>query len=79
MEEILHRTYWSCLLLTKGDFIEMGINNMGKKNNELVEKLLIQWKKLWHERIDDSLQAEKIAGNAYSSLFIEKGTIIHAS
>lgn len=50
-----------------------------QRNNELVENLLIQWKKLWFERIDDPLQAEKIANNTYSSLFIEKGTIIHAS
>ena len=34
---------------------------------------------MWHERINDPQQAEKIANNTYSSLFIEKGTIIHAS
>ena len=54
-------------------------NNTQQKNKELVENLLVQWKKLWYENINDTKQAEKIASNTYSSLFIEKGTIIHAS
>jgi hypothetical protein len=46
---------------------------------ELVDELKIQWKQLWQERIDDKIQAEGIAITDYSKLFVEKGTIIHAT
>jgi hypothetical protein len=46
---------------------------------ELVEELKNQWKMLWQERLDDKVRAEGIAVNDYSSLFVDKGTVIHAT
>ena len=46
---------------------------------EIVDELKVEWKKLWRERVDDKVRAEGIAVNDYSSLFIDKGTIIHAT
>ena len=46
---------------------------------EMVEELKLQWKKLWQERVDDKVRAEGIAIEDYSKLFVEKGTIIHAT
>jgi hypothetical protein len=46
---------------------------------EMVEELKIQWKKLWQERVDDKVRAEGIATDDYFKLFVEKGTIIHAT
>jgi hypothetical protein len=46
---------------------------------EYVEELKVEWKKLWSERLDDRVRAEGIAVNDYSSLFIDKGTVIHAT
>ena len=46
---------------------------------EFVEELKIEWKRLWHERFDDKVRAEGIAVNDYDQLFIDKGTIIHAT
>jgi len=45
----------------------------------MVEELKIQWKKLWQERVDDKVRAEGIAIDDYSKLFVERGTIIHAT
>jgi len=49
------------------------------KQKELVDELKIEWKRLWRERLDDRVRAEGIACDDYSSLFIDKGTIIHAT
>jgi hypothetical protein len=46
---------------------------------EMVEELKVQWKKLWQERIDDRLRAEGMATANYCDLFVEKGTVIHAT
>jgi hypothetical protein len=46
---------------------------------EVVEQLKIQWKKLWQERVDDKLRAEGVAKADYCDLFVDKGTIIHAT
>jgi hypothetical protein len=46
---------------------------------EAVEALRIQWKKLWQERVDDKVLAEGIAITDYSSLFVQQGTVIHAT
>jgi hypothetical protein len=54
----------------------MTVNSAQK---EMVEKLRIQWKKLWQERLDDKVRAEGIAIGDYCDLFVEKGTIIHAT
>jgi hypothetical protein len=52
---------------------------MDLNQKEMVEGLKIQWKKLWQERVDDKVRAEGIAIADYSELFVEKGTIIHAT
>lgn len=49
------------------------------KQKEIVDELKIEWKRLWRERVDDKVRAEGIAIDDYSVLFIDKGTIIHAT
>lgn len=49
------------------------------KQNELVNELKTEWKRLWQERIDDKVRAEGVAVDNYDSLFIDKGTVIHAT
>lgn len=44
-----------------------------------VEELKVEWKRLWKERLDDRVRAEGIAKDDYSSLFVEKGTVIFAT
>ena len=46
---------------------------------ELVNSLKVEWKRLWVERLDDKVRAEGIAINDYSALFVDKGTVIHAT
>ena len=46
---------------------------------ELINELKVEWKKLWRERLDDKVRAEGVAISDYSSLFVDKGTIIHAT
>lgn len=46
---------------------------------ELIEELRMQWKTLWRTRIDDKIRAEGIADKDYSTLFVEKGTVIFAT
>ena len=52
---------------------------MVTNQKELVDALKVEWKKLWSERLDDKIRAEGVAINDYSSLFVDKGTIIHAT
>ena len=52
---------------------------MSLSHKEMVEELRVQWKKLWQERVDDKVRAEGVATADYCDLFIEKGTIIHAT
>jgi hypothetical protein len=52
---------------------------MSLVQKEMVEELRIQWKKLWQERVDDKVRAEGVATADYCDLFVEKGTIIHAT
>ena len=52
---------------------------MSSNQKEFVAELKIQWKRLWYEKIDDKVRAEGIAMDDYDQLFIEKGTIIHAT
>jgi hypothetical protein len=49
------------------------------ERKELVEQIKVEWKKLWQERVDDKVRAEGIATGDYSMLFVDKGTIIHAT
>ncbi len=46
---------------------------------EKVDILKSQWKELWQERISDKVRAEGIASLSYPNLFVDKGTIIHAT
>ena len=46
---------------------------------EFVEELKVEWRRLWSERVDDKVRAEGIAVDDYSSLFVDKGTVIHAT
>jgi len=52
---------------------------MALKQKEFVDELKIEWKRLWQEKVDDRVRAEGVAIDDYSSLFIDKGTIIHAT
>ena len=52
---------------------------MVANQKELVEELKVEWKKLWRERLDDKVRAEGVAITDYSSLFVDKGTVIHAT
>jgi hypothetical protein len=45
----------------------------------MVDTLRIQWKRLWEERAEDKVRAEGIATADYCDLYVEKGTIIHAT
>ncbi len=44
-----------------------------------VDELRTTWKMLWLNRIDDKVRAEGIARKDYSSLFVDRGTIIIAT
>jgi hypothetical protein len=61
-------------LLSRRDLIKMSLSP-----KEMVETLRIEWKKLWQERVDDKVRAEGIATADYCDLYVEKGTIIHAT
>lgn len=50
-----------------------------EKQKELVAQLKVQWKLLWSERFNDKIRAEDVSASDYSSLYIERGTIIHAT
>jgi hypothetical protein len=52
---------------------------MSLPQKEMVEALRIEWKKLWQERVDDKVRAEGVATADYCDLYVEKGTIIHAT
>jgi hypothetical protein len=49
------------------------------KQKKLVDNLKDEWKQLWSERLDDKVRAEGIALKDYTQLFVEKGTVIHAT
>ena len=44
-----------------------------------VDELRVQWKRLWRDRIDDKVRAEGIAREDFSSLFVDRGTVIVAT
>ena len=46
---------------------------------KLVEELKVEWKLLWSERFDDKERAEGVSVNDYERLYVERGTIIHAT
>lgn len=44
-----------------------------------VNELRVQWRLLWRDRIDDKVRAEGVADKDYSSLFVDRGTVIAAT
>jgi hypothetical protein len=52
---------------------------MAQSQKEVVEGLKANWKKLWQDRFDDRERAEGVAVTDYNSLFVDQGTIIHAT
>ena len=52
---------------------------MSEDKKDVVEELKVEWKRLWLERVDDKVRAEGIANQDYSSLFVDKGTVIRAT
>jgi hypothetical protein len=64
----------SHLLLSGRDLIGLSLDQ-----KEMVEELKIQWSRLWQERVDDKVRAEGMATADYFDLFVEKGTVIHAT
>jgi len=59
--------------------VRRGFVKMSVDPKEVVEGLKVEWKRLWLERLDDKVRAEGIAVHDYSSLFVDKGTVIHAT
>ncbi|MGA2309783.1 MAG: hypothetical protein ABSG57_09595 [Candidatus Bathyarchaeia archaeon] len=55
------------------------LEEKGKGQAERVEELRVEWRRLWRERIDDRARAEGIANEDYSSLFVDRGTVILAT
>ncbi len=45
----------------------------------VIESIRTEWKRLWEERLDDKIRAEGVATKNYSIIFVEKGTVIHAT
>ncbi len=43
------------------------------------ENLKSQWREMWNDRLVDKQRAEGIAADDYLDLFIEKGTVLHAT
>ena len=52
---------------------------MNAIQKEMAEKIKVQWRHLWQERMDDKVRAEGVATNDYSMLFVDRGTVIHAT
>ena len=70
---------YSYLLHVRRDYLDLTINNKIISEKEVINELREQWRQLWNKRRDDSLKAESIATQTYPSLFVERGTVIHAS
>ena len=54
-------------------------NTKREAQKKLVEELKGEWKLMWSERFDDKAKAEGVSIADYSSLQVERGTIIHAT
>ena len=65
---------FSNLLQSWGDQIASTL-----ERKEMVEALRVEWKRLWQERFDDKVRAEGVAAGDYAKLFVDKGTVIHAT
>ncbi len=58
---------------------DTSLESIIKAQKEIVEKLKVQWKLLWSERFNDKVRAEGVSVSDYTSLRVERGTIIHAT
>ncbi len=56
-----------------------GIASRHEAQKELVDNLKVEWKLMWDERFDDKTKAEGVSTTDYNALWIERGTIIHAT
>jgi hypothetical protein len=65
---------FSHLLLSGRDIIALTADQ-----KDIVEEIKVEWKKLWLERREDKVRAEGVAVSDYNKLFVDKGTIIHAT
>ena len=52
---------------------------MTDNQKEVANEVKAQWKKLWQERFDDQERAEGVALANFSRLFVDQGTVIHAT
>jgi hypothetical protein len=52
---------------------------LNSAQKEMVEEIKVQWRNLWQERVNDKVRAEGVASNDYFMLFVDKGTVIHAT
>ncbi len=59
--------------------VDASLESRIKAQKELVEKLKAEWKLLWSERFNDKERAEGISISDYAALYVERGTIIHAT
>jgi len=59
--------------------VDASVESRIKAQKELVEKLKAEWKLLWSERFNDKERAEGISISDYAALYVERGTIIHAT
>ena len=44
-----------------------------------MDEIRLEWKRLWSERRNDKSRAEGIATGNFEKLFVDKGTVIHAT
>jgi hypothetical protein len=45
----------------------------------LVDELKVEWRLLWIERFSDKVRAEDVSLKGYERLFVDQGTVIHAT
>ena len=46
---------------------------------QLIEELKVEWRLLWAERFNDKVRAEDVSTNNHERLFVDQGTVIHAT
>ena len=50
-----------------------------KDQKKFIDELKVEWKLMWSERFNDKTKAEGVSIANYTSLRVERGTIIHAT
>ena len=60
--------------------VDSASNQEGKNAIQQVrQRIRLEWRDLWKQRIEDKLTAEDVASKNYELLFVDKGTVIKAS